>query len=269
MLTTAPTAFEIEVTSLPQLCPVGSWQIELSHDRTQDLVIWITRGQGRVMLDGQRRGFGPHSMFYIPAGSLWSLELGRQCIGSCLFLPPRSMLPQDRPALSLRVDNTQDQAQMTFILERLQREQRDQFDKWREAMAALARILVIELERAAQSQPQVGRISASQRLSRAYCDRVARMYCEGASMSEHAHALEVTPTHLTRVIKSETGKTAATLLTERQLHSARSKLIYSDMPVQDIATKLGFGSPAYFTRFITQHTGQTPSRLRRSTRSVA
>jgi AraC family transcriptional activator of pobA len=33
-------------------------------------------------------------------------------------------------------------------------------------------------------------------------------------------------------------------------------------PAQNIARFLGFGSAAYFTRFIQQHTGQTPSKLR-------
>jgi AraC family transcriptional activator of pobA len=36
--------------------------------------------------------------------------------------------------------------------------------------------------------------------------------------------------------------------------------------MRDIAATLGFGSAAYFTRFITQHTGETPSRLRKQAR---
>ena len=85
-------------------------------------------------------------------------------------------------------------------------------------------------------------------------------------MAAHAQALDVTPTHLTRVCRAETGKTAATLLTERQLHASRNLLAATDVAVQDIARHLGFGSAAYFTRFIQQHFGQTPSALRRSAR---
>ncbi|NIZ14546.1 helix-turn-helix domain-containing protein, partial [Phaeobacter sp. HF9A] len=48
-----------------------------------------------------------------------------------------------------------------------------------------------------------------------------------------------------------------------QLHAARSLLIRTSLPMRDIADALGFGSAAYFTRFITQHTGETPSALRK------
>ncbi len=269
MLTTTPSSPLIEVTTLPQLSPVGAWQVELSHDRAQDLVVWITRGQGRLMLDGKRRGFGAHNVFFVPAGTLWSIELGRQSLGSCLFLPRNTKPAESTHPMFLRVQDSQDQAYLTFILERLQREQRQQRLGWQASMHSLSELLLIELRRAAAGQAAGRRDSASQKLCRAYCHRVAQGFDQGATMSDHAEALDVTPTHLTRVCKAETGKTAATLLTERQLYSARTQLTYSDVPIQDIAAKLGFGSAAYFTRFITQHTGLTPSRLRKSTRASA
>ncbi|MBT8156039.1 AraC family transcriptional regulator [Epibacterium ulvae] len=268
MLPPTSSPSEIEVTTLSQLSPVGAWQVELCHDRAQDLVIWLTRGQGRVLLDGKRHGFGPHNLFYIPAGALWSLDLGRQCIGSCLFLPRNSMSGADQSAFFLRVNDSQEQAYINFMIERLQREQREQRDNWPDAMKALSQVLLIEIERTAVQQNKKTRATAAQRLSRAYCERVARMFGDGATMSDHADALDVTPTHLTRVCKAETGKTAANLLTERQLHCARSLLTYSDAPIQDIANRLSFGSPAYFTRFISQHTGLTPSRLRKAARAT-
>ncbi|MQY41336.1 helix-turn-helix domain-containing protein [Epibacterium sp. SM1969] len=263
MLLKTPTATEIEITTLPRLAPIGPWQIELSHDRAQDLIVWITRGQGRVMIDGQQRGFGAHHVFYIPAGSLWSLDLGRQCIGRCLFLPRLA----DARALFLRIADSQIQAQINFMLERMQQEQSSKATAWQASMQALTQLVRIELQRTAAQDQADTRPTAAQRLCRAYCKRVSQFYQQGDSMSDHADALEVTPTHLTRVCKAETGKTAAALLTERQLHAARSLLTYSDTPVQEIAGRLGFGSPAYFTRFISQHTGMSPSRLRKSARS--
>jgi AraC family transcriptional activator of pobA len=88
-------------------------------------------------------------------------------------------------------------------------------------------------------------------------------YRSGAPMAHYAEALGVTPTHLTRTLKAATGHSAADLLTERTLHAARSLLAETRQPAQDIARHLGFGSAAYFTRFIQQHTGVTPGKLRR------
>ena len=81
-------------------------------------------------------------------------------------------------------------------------------------------------------------------------------------MADYATALGVTPTHLSRAVKAATGKTAADLLAERTLHAARALLMETDATAQSIAKFLGFGSAAYFTRFIQQHTGHTPSKLR-------
>ena len=72
----------------------------------------------------------------------------------------------------------------------------------------------------------------------------------------------MTTTHRTRATKAATGKTAAELITETALHAARSLLQGTDVPAQNIAAHLGFGSAAYFTRFIRHHTGQLPSKLR-------
>ena len=76
----------------------------------------------------------------------------------------------------------------------------------------------------------------------------------------------MTPTHLTRVCKSEIGKTASALLAERLLHASRRLLADTDVPAKDIADHLGFGSAAYFSRFVQQHTHQSPIQLRRSMR---
>ncbi|WP_223421138.1 helix-turn-helix transcriptional regulator [Tateyamaria pelophila] len=88
-------------------------------------------------------------------------------------------------------------------------------------------------------------------------------------MTENALFLGVTPTHLTQACKAATGKTAADLLTERVLYAARIALLETSVPVQDVARFLGFGSAAYFTRFIQQHTKMTPTALRRSRASDA
>jgi AraC family transcriptional activator of pobA len=258
---------EIQVAPLANLAPDGPWQTELAHDRKQSLLIWITRGQGLAMLDGTRGGFGAHSVLYIPARSLMSVELGRGTLGQVLMVPPESPLSLPRRAHHLRIGQAQDQAALTGLFESLGREQAQQDTLWLRAMQPYGELAGIWLRRQIHAaEINAGRQSAARRLSLAYSHRVVEHFTSGTSMAEHAAALQVTPTHLTRVCKSETGKTAANLLTERQLHAARSLLINSSLPMRDIADQLGFGSAAYFTRFIAQHVGQTPSALRKAAR---
>ncbi|MEP4988530.1 MAG: AraC family transcriptional regulator, partial [Paracoccaceae bacterium] len=110
-----------------------------------------------------------------------------------------------------------------------------------------------------------GRPNAATRLSRAFCRRISTDFRSGAPMADYAQSLGVTPTHLTRVCRASTGRTAADLLTERVLYDARHLLSTEQAQIQDVARFLGFGSAAYFTRFIQHHTGCSPSALRKAT----
>ena len=107
-----------------------------------------------------------------------------------------------------------------------------------------------------------GREGAAERLVRAYCTQLNAEFRSGKTMADFALAMNVTPTHLSRVCKSVSGRTAAALLTERVLHETRHRLQSGSDPIQQIARELGFGSAAYFTRFVRQQTGHTPSALR-------
>ncbi|MBB4640653.1 helix-turn-helix domain-containing protein [Rhizorhapis suberifaciens] len=54
----------------------------------------------------------------------------------------------------------------------------------------------------------------------------------------------------------------AAMLDERALLEARRLLLYSDLSVAQIAHSIGFGDPAYFSRFFTRHVGQPPRAYR-------
>jgi AraC family transcriptional activator of pobA len=253
----------LDVRPLLQLMSAGSWQVELAHERDCHLVIWITRGQGRVLLDGQCRGFGPHTALCIPARTLFSLELGRQCIGQVLRIGEDIPCGLPETPMQIRINDMQEQGRINALFDAALREQQVADDHTAKAITSYADLVGIHLQRLWVKAPENRKATAARRLCRAYCARLAQD-AEGAfNMAGHASELGVTPTHLTRVCKQETGKTAAALLTERQLHAARSLLASTRLPMRDIAQSLGFGSAAYFTRFITQHTGSTPSDLRK------
>ncbi|MDW4497727.1 AraC family transcriptional regulator [Sulfitobacter sp. D35] len=253
----------LTVQSLSQLTAAQDWQLSLAHDRAEHLLIWIQRGQGRLLIDGQRSGTGSHNAVFVPARHLFALDLGRQAGGTVLVLPDGTDLRLPQTPRQLRIREIHAQAELTGLFEAAQREQASGRPLGSEAMEAHGALITVWLRRQMALDEHVPqRKSAGQRLAARFCERVTRHYSQNLTMADYAAALDVTPTHLTRACKAATGKTAADLLTERVLYEARMLLANTRVPAQDIARHLGFGSAAYFTRFMQHHTRHSPSELR-------
>ncbi|WP_164658724.1 helix-turn-helix transcriptional regulator [Tropicibacter sp. Alg240-R139] len=254
----------IRLRSLAQMTQAGRWQLELPHDRSEHTLVWITRGQGTALLDGVKVGLGAHNALFVPSRNLMSVSTGRQALGHVLLIPPGNTLTLPETPLHLRVRDGTVQAEMTGLLEAIMREQTSEKPLSQSAMLASCDLVGIWLRRNIESSPTSRREPASRRLTRRFFAQLVTTFAEGRTMADHAAALGVTPTHLTRVCKSETDETAASLLTGRILHAAHQLLGATNVSMQDIAQHLGFGSAAYFTRFVQQHTGQSPTALRRT-----
>ncbi|MGJ8545333.1 MAG: AraC family transcriptional regulator [Sulfitobacter sp.] len=254
---------EITLGTLQSLAKGEDWRLQLAHDRPYHLLIWITRGQGRLLLDGQRKGVGTHNAIFVPAGALFSVEIGRQTTGLAVTIPAATPLRlPERPRL-LRIRDVHVQTELTGFIDAASRENQRAAPLYHDALEAHMALVSVWLRRQiALPEHMPERSNAAQRLSAKFAHRVSAHYATGAAMAEHAAALGVTPTHLTRAVKAATGKTAADILTERVLHAALSLLSGTPHPAKQIAQHLGFGSAAYFTRFIKHHTGHAPSALR-------
>ncbi len=255
----------LALVSIAQLTRKGDWQLALGHDRPCHMLFWMTRGQTVGLIDGARRGVGVHNALFVPARHLFALEPARQSFGQALVIPDDLGLPLPTQVQHLRIRDVAAQSELNVLLEALGREQGSQRPDSSAAMRCYAELVAIWLQRQLiEGDHPPPKEDAARRLMRAYTAQIVADYASGATMADHAARLGVTPTHLSRVCKSETGRTAADLLAERVLYAARSLLVDSTLPIQDIARSVGIGSPAYFTRFLQRHTGRTPSALRRA-----
>ena len=250
------------VMTVVQWAQGADWRATLQHSCRHHALVWITRGQGIAVMEGVRRGVGVHNALAIPAGTMFSLDLGKSGFGLVCEVPSGGAIPMPDIPQHLRIRDVTSQNELTAIFEAMQREQSNARTFMDEALNAEANLVSVWLRRAMIDHPETARATAGERLVRAYAALIERDFQSGRSMAVYARALGVTPTHLTRVCKQLSGLTAADMLTERSLHAARDLLEADEMPVGQIAASLGFGSAAYFSRFILHHTGQSPSSLR-------
>lgn len=83
-------------------------------------------------------------------------------------------------------------------------------------------------------------------------------------VEDYAKLLNVSSKYLNECVKETLDTNAKSLINEQRIMRARHELKFSDKTIKEIGYELGFSSPDYFSYFYKQHTGLTPSKLRKS-----
>lgn len=92
---------------------------------------------------------------------------------------------------------------------------------------------------------------------------IATRFREPLVLADLAATAELSPFHLHRLFKAETGETPADHLTRVRLaHAAHVMVVLPDAPLVQIALESGFSSASTFARAFRQHFGETASTFR-------
>lgn len=252
------------VDTLPRVTPENRWRTEAMRSYAQPLLLWFTRGQGRITIAGVTRGFGPHHAVFLPAGTMHGYEMLGQVFGMSVFLPDDVSLNLPEMPIHLRFRDVHQQTELTTLIGNIQRELEDPRPGQNRALKAHAGLLSVWLDREIDNgNPHDLHPDASRRLAAAYSAMVEQDFRSGRTIHDYAAHLGVTPTHLTRSCNLACGHSASALLADRIHFEARQLLSDTKRPIKEIASDLGFNSAAYFTRAFQKHTGQTPSAFRK------
>lgn len=139
----------------------------------------------------------------------------------------------------------------------------------RQALLSGATLIAIAIARAAQAESPgdtAGRRDAE--LVRRFLSSVEASYTRRHPLALYAAPLGVSVSHLSRLCRLVTGHAPIRLINERRLLEAKRELACTAVPVQDVADRLGFDSPAYFSRFFRARTGLSPRAFRHASGTV-
>lgn len=81
-------------------------------------------------------------------------------------------------------------------------------------------------------------------------------------VKEYSQLLSITPGHLNRHCKNQTGMTASEIILQRLILEAKRWLLFTDKSSKRIAYDLHFEDPSYFSRFFKNKTGYSPMKFR-------
>jgi AraC-like DNA-binding protein len=255
---------QLRLVPIPRLAAGGRWRVEAMRSLSEPCLLWFTKGQGRIIVQGTTRGYTAHNAVFLPPGTMHGFEVGQGVFGTAVFFGRGSDVTLPALPHHLRIRDAQAQTEMNITLDMIQRELDSTAPGAKRAARHHLGLLGVWLERQiAREADEAPRPDAAHRLVARYAALVEREFRSDMRVADYAAALGVTPTHLTRCCRAANGRAAHDLLKDRRLFEARRMLAETRMPVAEIGQSLGFHSPAYFSRAFAHLTGQSPSGFRR------
>ena len=91
-----------------------------------------------------------------------------------------------------------------------------------------------------------------------------RKVYENASLSDVCHALGYSKSYLSKLFREQTGESIAAFAVRKKVKVAKQLIRDGNMNFSEIADKLSFDNPQYFSRVFKRETGMTPSEFKLS-----
>lgn len=112
--------------------------------------------------------------------------------------------------------------------------------------------------------------NASSRVTSVFLELLERQFpiesnefpLELKTAQDYSNALSLHVNYLNRAVKSVTGKSTTTHISERIISEAKALLQHTDWNISEIAYALGFEYPTYFNNFFKKNTGTNPKNFR-------
>lgn len=133
----------------------------------------------------------------------------------------------------------------------------------RSALLGLCNVLVQNLQqtRSLQMENEDGRPHNGNVFNR-FLELLQKSEIKHQPVEYFANKLCVTPKYLTVACKKNSGKTANAWITEYTLADIAYYLKSTDIPIKEVATRLGFPNASFFGKFVKDHFNMSPKRYR-------
>lgn len=134
----------------------------------------------------------------------------------------------------------------------------------RQAIQSYIHLILIQSNRSYARQQLGARETGTveNTLLRTYKKLVSEHFIAKRNVSDYAALLNVSPDHLSKTIRKQSGKTAHDLIEEMLLMEAKALLLHTEASVAEIAWQLEFTDPSHFNKFFKKRTTLTPLQYR-------
>ena len=93
---------------------------------------------------------------------------------------------------------------------------------------------------------------------------IHEFYRTGIMLDEISRKLDMTPEYLGTLFHRETGTTFSNYVKNYRISKAKELLVGTNLKLYEVAEKVGYSDPKYFSRVFKEITGQLPVEYRRN-----
>jgi AraC family transcriptional regulator, transcriptional activator of pobA len=249
------------------------------HRHDYHELIWIRSGSGRHLIDGTPLPVEEDTITIIGRGQVHVFEEGVDLHGAVLRLRDE-LLPGDAKRLPAAwmlsgrcgrsVPVPRDRAdQLEALLRALDDElKRPTGPESSQLRGHLISVVLLWLERwyDASREDQPDPDEAQVRLLRRFVRVLERDYADHHDAAHYADELRVPPATLSRALTQVTGRGTKELVLDRVMSEAARLLRFTGQNVQQVAQRVGYEDPLYFSRAFKRHFGDSPMAYRANAR---
>jgi AraC family transcriptional activator of pobA len=242
---------------------------------TAHSLLYLTSGTARMSIGTETYTIQPKQVLVVRAGQVYSFQPGDQNTGFLLHFHDDMLLGKTGPADTsnpfeflqlwgspyIELDS-QTAGFVECVLQRLVVEFNTHELHYPDILRAYLLALLHELSRAYSAAPTLPQ-STALTITNRFKQLVATSLKSTHVISEYANLLHITPNHLTKSVRTVTGKSPTKWLEETIVLEAKALLFQSTLSVSEIASEVGMADPSYFSRLFKKHTGVSPLGFRR------
>ena len=194
-----PEDLPVEMVSVARMAQGGRWRTEAMRSYDRPVLVWFTRGQGRLTVAGRSMGYGPHNLVFLPAQTMHGFTTTGPVLGSVVFLPKAEGYDWPVEPMHIRLHEVQLQRELTGRIDSMQREINSGSAHAARALTYHAGLLSVWLARTSEAytnapnDERVARLdTAGHRLAEAYTSLVERDFRRADGVQHYAALLGVT-----------------------------------------------------------------------------
>lgn len=248
-------------------------------------IYWIKKGHLIHTIDTVTHAVKKNTLFFLAPGQVHTMQFSEKIEGYMIAFQDAFMCLKDQAASLMGINsslffNNQFSSVITLTAEQekdfdrvihmLMKEVNEKAPDYETAFHGLLRYFLVLASRIKGSSVLAApeqHSSHNSSLFLQFKNLIEEKYVSLKNVSDYAGILHIKPVLLNEISKQLSGITAGEHIRNRVILEAQRYLYNTDLSAKEIAYKLGFDDPHYFSRFFKKYTNQTPSEFREASRT--